>query len=282
MQLIDQLASSPRRWVWQARRVSLNPRSQYETESNLRARQRFWESQRPRFDFFGWALGLADLRDSQDGLVLDVGCGNGAYLTELTSLGHRAAGIDLSFGMLSAARSAGQPLVNADVARLPFSNESFATVLAPHMLYHVEDRPTAARELRRVLRPGGTCVVVTNGREHMGALRKLIEEAVRTETPDWEMRNPSTHVFSLENGAEVLRQAFADVSLVVPEDPPTVVLTDGQIAADYVASIADHYQHQTDLPWADVVEHVRRRVEETIGEEGEFRVSGVSGAFVCR
>ena len=262
--------------------MALNPPSQYETERNLRARQRLWENQTPRFDLFGWVLGLADLGHREDGMVLDVGCGNGAYLAQLSSRGHQAVGIDLSFGMLSAARTAGQPLANADATRLPFPDSSFSTVLAPHMLYHVEDRVTAARELRRVLRPAGTCVVVTNGRQHMAALRGLIEEAVRTATPDWEMQNPSTHVFSLENGAETLSQAFTNVSMVAPEDPPTVVLTDAQVAADYVASIADHYQHQTDLPWADVVQHVRQRVHETIQQDGAFQVSGVSGAFVCR
>ena len=52
-------------------------------------------------------------------------------------------------------------------------------------------------------RRDGRCVVVTNGADHMRSLRSLVETAVRVSTPGWEMRNPSTHVFSLENGEGV-------------------------------------------------------------------------------
>ena len=254
----------------------------YQTDRNLKARQRLWESQRPRFDLFGWVLGLIDVQDPHEGFVLDVGCGNGSYLDELLARKCSAVGVDLSPGMLTAAQAIGQPLVNADVTALPFPPGCFTTVLAPHMLYHVEDRESAAAELRRVLRPGGACIAVTNGRDHMRALRDLIEEAVRVATPDWEMRNPSTHVFSLENGAECLRKHFDSVSVVLPEDAATVAITDAQIATDYVASIADHYQHQTDRPWGEVVDHVHDRVLELIRNHGTFDISGVTGAFICR
>jgi Methyltransferase domain len=39
-------------------------------------------------------------------------------------------------------------------------------VPAVHMLYHVPDRETAVRELRRVLVSGGACVAVTIGARH--------------------------------------------------------------------------------------------------------------------
>ena len=117
------------------------------------------------------------------------------------------------------------------------------------MLYHVADRTTAAKDLRRVLATNGRCVVVTNGAEHMRALRRLVETAVRDATPGWEMRNPSTHVFSLENGAAQLRTAFDNVECVRPIGVGPVVLTDAAIAADYVASVADHYQAETTRPW---------------------------------
>ena len=63
--------------------MSLNPPSQYATESNLRARQRLWEQQRPKFDIVGWVLEVAGLGPTTHQRVLDVGCGNGMYLREL-------------------------------------------------------------------------------------------------------------------------------------------------------------------------------------------------------
>jgi SAM-dependent methyltransferase len=150
------------------------------------------------------------------------------------------------------------------------------------MLYHVDDREAAAREMRRVLEPGGTCVAVTNGAGHMRSMRELVEEAVRGTTPRWQMRNPSTHEFSLENGAAQLRAGFESVTCVRPDALAPVRLTDATIAADYVASVADHYQHETDQPWDEVVAHVRRAVEREIDSKGAFVVASDVGAFVCR
>lgn len=260
--------------------MSLNPPAQYATDANLRTRQRLWLEQKPFFDITAWVLDLAELDSPGEKRVLDVGCGNGMYLKELRRRGVTATGCDRSPGMLAAAEPH-RPLVNADVTALPFKAASFDVVLAPHMLYHVADRATAAKDLRRVLATNGRCVVVTNGAEHMRALRRLVETAVRDATPGWEMRNPSTHVFSLENGAAQLRTAFDNVECVRPIGVGPVVLTDAAIAADYVASVADHYQAETTRPWHEVVEHVRSAVEHEINSGGAFIVRGESGALIC-
>lgn len=258
----------------------MNPPTQYVNDANLRARQRFWDHQQPWFDLVSWVLEVAGLKVGSTAQVLDVGCGNGHYLARLRTWSIAATGCDLSRGMLAAARATEADLVNADVARLPFVASAFDVVLAPHMLYHVAERAAAASEMRRVLCPGGRCVVVTNGREHMASLRSLVESAVRVATPGWEMRNPSTHAFSLENGEEQLRSAFVEVACVRATAAP-VVLTDASVAADYVASVADHYQPETPRPWSEVVEDVRRSVQRQIDASGSFVVHGHSGAFVC-
>jgi hypothetical protein len=124
-------------------------------------------------------------------------------------------------------------------------------------------------------------VVVTNGVEHMRSLRSLVESAVRVATPGWEMRNPSTHAFSLENGEEQLRSAFREVACVRATAAAPVVLTDASVAADHVASVEDRYQLETTRPWSEVVNEVRRSVQRQIDESGSFVVQGHSGAFVC-
>lgn len=259
----------------------LNPPTQYATDANFRARQRLWEHQDPPFDLVGWVLGIAGLAEPSGQLVLDVGCGNGVYVRELERRGIDAIGCDLSVGMLSAARPHPR-LVNGDVTRLPFRAGTFDVVLAPHMLYHVDDRGSAVAELRRVLKPTGSCVAVTNGDKHMRALRDLVEDAVGKATLGWTMRNPSVHAFSLENGAAQLRSAFESVTCVRPDDVAPVRLTDGAVAADYVASVADHYQHETARPWNDVVDEVRASVQREIDEHGSWVVAGDAGAFICR
>jgi SAM-dependent methyltransferase len=259
--------------------MALNPGTQYSDDRNLRARQRLWEHQSPRFDIVGWVLDVAGVAPGLR--VLDVGCGNGVYLDEMRARQTNAVGCDLSLGMLRSA-AAHSALLNADVTKLPLRDNSFDVVLAPHMLYHVRDREAAAHEMRRVLRPDGACVAVTNGTQHMRSLRELVEAAANQGSSGWEMRNPSTHAFSLENGGSQLAAAFSSVTCVRPPGAAAVTITDARVATDHVASVADHYEDEIARPWSEVVEDVRRAVQDVIDAEGAFTVSGDVGAFVCR
>lgn len=54
------------------------------------------------------------------------------------------------------------------------------------------------------------------------------------------------------------------------------------MVADYVASVADLYEHEIDRPWADVVADVRVAVQAVIDRDGIFVDGGDMGAFVCR
>jgi SAM-dependent methyltransferase len=77
---------------------------QYRTDANLAARQSIYAYQRPRIDLQARVIDLA--APARGETVADVGCGNGAYLAELARRGFagRVLGLDLSPGMLAAAR----------------------------------------------------------------------------------------------------------------------------------------------------------------------------------
>jgi len=79
-----------------------------------------------------------------------------------------------------------------------------------------------------------------------------------------------------------LSTAFDDVQVIRPQSGPTVSITDASIAADYVASTADHYADQTSRPWSDVVDEVRSAVQHEIDTTGSFTVTADTGAFICR
>lgn len=255
--------------------------SQYADDRNLAARQRLWAQQGSPFHLVEWVLGLAPLASGTR--VLDAGCGNGHYLSELRNRGILATGCDLSPGMLRGLGAPGR-LVQADLGALPFRGGSFDVAIAAHVLYHVADPAAAARELRRVLRAGGTLLAVTNGARHLRSVHRLVEEAVGEDRSGWRMRDIASRNFSLENGAEPLAGAFSSVTLLRP-DPGLnrpFVIRDPTVVSDYVASLADPFEAETGVSWPVVVERVRAAAATAVEREGGLVVEGDPGVFVCR
>ena len=152
---------------------------QYSTESKLCARQSIYAHQQPHLELAPLVLDLA-IR-SGDEVVVDVGCGNGAYLAELARRRHHGfvVGVDLSRGMLEAAHRAtpAAHLATADACALPLRDACADLALAMHMLYHVLEPARAVDEMRRVLTPGGRLVVVLNAEDHLGELGRAVRKA---------------------------------------------------------------------------------------------------------
>lgn len=86
--------------------------------------------------------------------VIDLACGTGDLCLELAEQGHAPIGVDLSFGMLAAARTAA-PLVHGDALRLPLPDGSAAGVTCGFALRNLEALPPFFAELARIVRPGG-------------------------------------------------------------------------------------------------------------------------------
>jgi len=93
---------------------------------------------------------------------------------------------------------------------------------------------------------------------------------------------PATHAFTAENAAAQLAAGFASVTCVRPASNPPVIIRDATVAADYIASLASHYQDETSRPWDEIVEDVRQHVQAAIDDQGAFTTSGDLAAFICR
>jgi demethylmenaquinone methyltransferase / 2-methoxy-6-polyprenyl-1,4-benzoquinol methylase len=93
------------------------------------------------------------------GRVLDVATGTGMVADALRRRGSMVTGLDLSAGMLSAARrrfDGAVPLVRGTAEALPFPDASFDHLTFTYLLRYVGDPVATLRELARVVRPGGT------------------------------------------------------------------------------------------------------------------------------
>lgn len=92
---------------------------------------------------------------------LEIGCGEGALLARLTKVEQWA--IDLSVEALKRARARTHACLSVALAeRLPFQSDYFDLVASIGVMEHFLDMDEAIREIRRVLKPGGHYVVVTN------------------------------------------------------------------------------------------------------------------------
>jgi demethylmenaquinone methyltransferase / 2-methoxy-6-polyprenyl-1,4-benzoquinol methylase len=86
--------------------------------------------------------------------VVDLACGTGDLCRELQTAGYRPIGIDLSFGMLAHARTAG-PLVQGDALALPVPAGVMDGAVSGFALRNFVNLDAVFAELGRVIRPGG-------------------------------------------------------------------------------------------------------------------------------
>lgn len=106
------------------------------------------------------------------GTILDLGCGNGSYTERLAEGFDHVIGAEIEPERLEEfrARVAGRPDADRFELRLESGQElrdadgSLDAVIAIETLEHVEDDAAAAREIARVLRPGGHLYVTVPNR----------------------------------------------------------------------------------------------------------------------
>jgi SAM-dependent methyltransferase len=119
--------------------------------------------QRLRFRF---ALRL--LGDVRFGRLLEVGYGSGVFMPELFRRCDELYGIDPhthreEVSVNLATHSVSANLTTGNVESLPFRSDFFDAAVSISTLEYSRDIDAACREIRRVLAPGGSLVVVTPG-----------------------------------------------------------------------------------------------------------------------
>ena len=162
-----------------------------------------------------------------------------------------------------------------DAHELPFPDETFDSVIANHMLYHVSDRPKAFAEIRRVLKPRGKLYAATNGENHMYELDSLVSEF----HPDLENLIDvrfNTRCFNLENGAAQLEPWFGCMEIYPYLD--SLQVTEAAPLAAYVCSMLDEgTTRQLQISF----EKLEQFFQERIRQKGAIQIRKSTGLFVA-
>jgi ubiquinone/menaquinone biosynthesis C-methylase UbiE len=111
------------------------------------------------------------------GSILDIGSGAGQILRHLIKVapdGTRIVACDLSHQMLRRARrrvrSARPTYVAADMTRLPFPEGTFDCVTCGYVIEHLPDPRPGLEEIGRVLKPGGSLLLLATEDTYSGAV----------------------------------------------------------------------------------------------------------------
>ena len=161
--------------------VPLDPEHLPSGDAKRHAVRSMFDSIGPRYDLVNrimtfrldvrWRRRTIDeLRLPTGSLVLDLACGTGDFCRELSSRGHLVIGLDLSMGMLRAART-DAPLLHADILTMPITEGRADGATCGFALRNLVELGGFFEELARVVRPGGRIALLEVARPKRRLLR---------------------------------------------------------------------------------------------------------------
>lgn len=102
------------------------------------------------------------------GKLLDVGCGDGAFLRLMRDLGWEVKGVEPDPMAAAVARGHGIPVLQAPIEQAGITADGFDVITTTHVIEHVSDPISFLAALRRALKPSGVLLVFTPNAESWG------------------------------------------------------------------------------------------------------------------
>jgi 2-polyprenyl-3-methyl-5-hydroxy-6-metoxy-1,4-benzoquinol methylase len=119
------------------------------------------------------------------GSLLDVGCGNGAFLQTAQAAGWSVQGIDFDPIAVAEARRQGLAVELGGIDQLTDQVQTYDWITCSHVLEHVHHLQELLHSLHRLLRPGGTLWLQTPNIDSLGH---------RAYGPHWRGLEPPRHL----------------------------------------------------------------------------------------
>lgn len=156
---------------------------------------------------------LAEHKDLK--IALELGCGTGTYSKVLAREASELLATDFSEEMVNAARRRLEAFGNIRVAKencsgLSYEDGSFDTVIMANLLHIVPEPEKALAEANRVLKTGGTIIVISYTMDGMKFWNKLgmICRYLKT----WGRPSPHARTLNLATAGDMLMKHGFDIS----------------------------------------------------------------------
>ena len=127
------------------------------------------------------------LAGKMPGTLLDVGCGDGGFLNKMRSSGWAVEGVDVDKDAADfALKKFGIKVHIGELIDAHFPGDYFDAITLKHVIEHVYDPVSLLEECKRILKPGGTIVLVAPNMDSLGSKKFKV---------NWRDLDPPRHLY---------------------------------------------------------------------------------------
>lgn len=217
------------------------------------------EPWRLKLDYYG--RHLTRRRVGPPGRLLDIGCGNGAFLARAADMGWQVQGCEIDPKAVAACCSIGIDVLEGDAFHPSLTEQSFDAITMSHVIEHVHNQPALLQRAYDLLHPGGWLWLALPNPRSIGL--HVFDPAWHALHPPYHLSIPSSRILvkwlwhagfaniqPLRRGAHVRNVWRLSRTIAQRESIPTpsaVRLFIWRVIADALATINPHRAEETIL-----------------------------------
>jgi ubiquinone/menaquinone biosynthesis C-methylase UbiE len=217
--------------------------------------------------------------------VLELGCGTGLFWLANRNNIVKSWTItlsDYSDGMLETTRDSLSRLdynfkyeiLNAE--NIQYSDDTFDIVLANNMLYHIQDRDNAIKNINRILKNDGIFIASTMGKNDLFELHNHLYTFLESKNNRFKFKE---FAFSLDNGMEQLAKHFKDIVMEKYENK--LIINEADAIVNYYLSFNGIYDNVVVLS-EEYISEFKTYLQNILKENAKITATKDEGIFICK